>query len=84
MIGNYNNGLFQGKWIYYDVYGNIVGAGNYDHGTGVLKSWWGNGNIQREIPYSNNLKHGAEKIYNADGELIEVLFYDKGVELENP
>ena len=67
--GQYIDGLFDGKWVYYDVYGKVVGVGNFTNGTGVQKGWWPNGNIKREIPYLNNQKHGIEKWYDEDGKL---------------
>jgi len=79
MTGSYYKGLFQGRWVYYDVYGNIVGSANYDKGNGVLKGWWPNGKLKREINYKNNLKHGPEKHFDAEGKLEKLLIYNDGV-----
>ncbi len=79
MTGSYDKGLFQGRWMYYDLYGNIVGSANYDKGNGVLKGWWPNGNLKREINYKNNLKHGQEKHFNTEGNLEKLLIYSNGV-----
>ena len=78
--GQYRNGLFDGKWVYYNPDGGLVGVGNYDLGTGVQKGWWPNGNLKREIHYRNNVKHGVESWYNEVGELIKQVNYLDGVE----
>jgi len=83
MTGTYKNGLFHGAWIYYDVYGNIVGSANYNEGNGLLKAWWPNGNIKREVNYKINLKNGAEKSFDSDGKLIEVLYFKDGVQIQD-
>ncbi len=36
----------------------------------------------REINYVNNLKHGTERWYDADGKLENIIFYDEGVIVE--
>lgn len=81
MTGSYKNGLFHGVWVYYDVYGNVVGSANYNEGTGLLKAWWPNGNIKREVNYKNNQKNGAEKSFDSEGKLIEVLYFENGVKI---
>ncbi len=80
MTGAYKNGKYQGAWIYYDVYGNVVGSANYKEGTGLLKGWWPNGNIKREVNYKNNQKNGAEKSFDSDGKLIEILWFENGIQ----
>lgn len=76
--GKYSNGYFSGRWLYYNLAGEIVGTGNYIMGSGTQKAWYPNGNIMREINYQNNLKHGSEKWYTPEGQLEKVLFYDEG------
>ena len=68
-----------GRWIYYNLNGEVVGTGNYVKGSGIQKAWYPNGSIMREINYVNNLKQGAEKWYSPDGELEKVIFYEEGV-----
>jgi len=81
--GQYDHGLYTGQWVYHDVYGNILGVGNYEKGTGTQKAWYPNGVLQREISYVKNVKHGAEKWYNTEGELEKVIYYSNG-EAINP
>ncbi len=77
--GRYDKGYFTGQWVYHNVYGTVIGVGNYKNGTGTQKAWYPNGALQREISYVRNLKHGAEKIYNMDGLLESVVYYSDGM-----
>ena len=77
--GNYDHGLFSGRWLYYNQSGEIIGTGNYVKGNGLQKAWYPNGSIMREIEYINNLKHGYEKWYDIDGNLESVTFYEEGL-----
>jgi len=36
----------------------------------------------REINYVNNLKHGAEQWYNAEGNIDNVIYYEEGQVVE--
>ncbi|MEJ2594325.1 MAG: hypothetical protein P8100_04205 [bacterium] len=80
--GAYVKGLFDGQWLYYDANGNVVGIGNFEKGSGLQKGWWPNGNLKREINYRQNVKHGTEKWYDEQGELINTIEYTMGVPLE--
>ncbi len=82
--GEYVDGLFQGRWIYYDNRGKIVGMGEFDHGSGIQKAWWPNGELKREVSYVNNLKNGADKWYRPDGKLEKVIYFEDGMEVEIP
>lgn len=73
--GQYHKGLFTGQWIYHDIFGNIIGVGNFENGNGLQKAWYPNGNLQREISYKNNLKDGNERWFNAQGELEKEIKY---------
>jgi antitoxin component YwqK of YwqJK toxin-antitoxin module len=76
--GQYDKGYFDGQWVYHDIYGNVIGVGNYEKGSGTQKAWYPNGVLQREISYVKNVKHGAEKWYDTDGKLEKVIFYADG------
>jgi len=65
--------MYQGRWVYYDANGNIIGVGNYDHGNGMQRAWWPNGKLKREVPYVNNEKKGEERFYNEEGKLEKVI-----------
>ncbi len=75
--GQYYKGLYDGKWLYYDTYGNIVGEGNYTSGSGEQKAWDAQGNLIRRIQYKNNKKHGKEIFYK-QGEIMKVIRYKNG------
>ncbi len=81
--GSYVGGYFSGQWLYYNLSGEIIGTGNYTMGSGIQKAWHPNGELMREITYVNNLKHGTEKWYNAEGVLEKVLYYKEGVLSDN-
>ncbi len=76
--GSYIDGLFDGKWIYYDDSGNVVGIGIYNRGTGSQKTWHSNGQLKHIINYKDNLKQGKEIWYNPDGTIQKVIKYDEG------
>ncbi len=69
--GNYNFGQYDSLWNYYDKYGRIVGEAEFINGTGELKSYFPNGNIQRITPYIKSEKSGTEKHFNKSGELLK-------------
>jgi uncharacterized protein len=68
--GGYYMGLWDGKWEYYDDKGLLVGEGNFVKGTGILKGYYWNGRLKREVHYLNNQKDGTETWYKEDG-LVE-------------
>lgn len=80
--GSYKSGLFNGRWMYYEVTGQIVGVGNFEQGSGIQKAWWPNGNLKREVHYKDNLKHGEERIYNAEEKLEKMIVYREGIEID--
>lgn len=65
--GGYYMGLWDGKWEYYDDKGILVGEGNFVKGTGILKGYYWNGRLKREVHYVNNQKDGSEKWYKENG-----------------
>lgn len=77
--GHYAKGFFTGRWVYYNMSGHVIGTGNFEHGTGIQKSWWPNGKPQRVIHYKDNLKHGEERWYDENGKLERVLVFENGV-----
>lgn len=80
--GQNNNGLFDGKWTYYNNQGKIIGEGEFSMGTGVLKGYDDDGNLTRTVEYMNNKKHGKEQMFDAKGNLVEVRTYKDGFLLE--
>ena len=45
----------------------------------VVKKYWSNNNLKREIPYKEGLKHGLECEYNRLGVLIASVEYCEGL-----
>ena len=76
--GQYSNGLFDGKWTYFDQFGRIVGEGDFNKGSGSQTAFFSNGKKKQVIHYKNNQKHGREEFYNADGSLSKVNIYKNG------
>ncbi|MFC2106732.1 toxin-antitoxin system YwqK family antitoxin [Bacteroidota bacterium] len=74
--GYYNKGLYDGKWIYRDTYGNIVGIGDFKKGSGTQTGYNSLGNIIRRVNYKNNKKEGKEYYYDNTGELVKVIVYE--------
>ena len=46
---------------------------------GVSKTYTRRGEVQNEIGYKNNKKHGAMKVYNRKGKLMLHVVYKNGV-----
>jgi antitoxin component YwqK of YwqJK toxin-antitoxin module len=65
--GAYNMGMWDGKWDYYDDKGVLVGEGNFVKGRGILKGYYLNGHVKREVHYVNNQKDGSETWYKENG-----------------
>ena len=76
--GQYQDGMFNGRWIYYEDDGTIIGIGQYTMGTGKQKAWYRNGGLLREINYRDNEKHGQEIWYNADETISKIHHYEYG------
>jgi uncharacterized protein len=73
--GGYYMGLWEGKWEYYDDKGLLVGEGNFVKGTGILKGYYWNGRLKREVQYVNNQKDGTETWYKENGLLEKKLVF---------
>lgn len=73
--GNYHKGFFEGKWTYYSPAGLVVGDGIFKQGKGILTGYDLPGNKLREVQYENNLRNGAEKWFDRQGNVVKVLFY---------
>ncbi len=76
--GRYKEGLYDGKWEYFDEQGMKAGEATFTEGSGVMTGYHKNGRISREVSYRNNLKHGRERIWSPEGELIEQIIYTEG------
>lgn len=74
--GEFVNGLFDGTWLYFDDYGELIGEGKYKAGSGVQRFWNRDGSLRSRTTYVNNLKHGKEYHYTTDGSLDYVVEYE--------
>jgi antitoxin component YwqK of YwqJK toxin-antitoxin module len=74
--GQYDKGRFDGRWIYYEDDGYIIGIGEFNKGTGKQRAWYRNGTLKREVNYTDNQKNGREIWYNADGTVSQILTYE--------
>lgn len=64
-IGNYNKGLLYGKYIEYDLEGNITIICNYNNGVlNGIYSEYKDGKIYSDINYENGLKNGIKNYYH--------------------
>lgn len=76
--GHYLDGKFTKKWLYYNSEGNIVGIGNFDHGSGIQQGFYSNGKLKRAVRYKDNLKDGEEIEYDIRGDVTAIRVYRKG------
>lgn len=76
--GGYLKGMYHGLWEYYDERGLKVGEGNFDKGNGILKGFYWNGKLKREVSYINNEKDGKEIFYSENGEMEKMVEYKAG------
>ena len=81
--GNYNHGLYAGRWFYYDEMGLLVGKGDFTKGNGLLTGFDSYGRRTREVPFKNNERNGDEKWYASDGKVVKVLTYQNGKLLQS-
>ncbi|MCX6248881.1 MAG: hypothetical protein NTW10_14235 [Bacteroidetes bacterium] len=73
--GQYLNGFFAGKWFYFNFNGDIVGEGQFTHGTGNQRSFFPDGKVSHDVPYKNNLKDGEEIEYDPSGKVSSVKIF---------
>lgn len=78
IAGEFIEGLYDGTWLYYGDYGDLVGEGKYVAGSGIQRFWYPNGSVRSRTTYVNNLKHGTEYIYTPSGELDYTIEYEYG------
>jgi antitoxin component YwqK of YwqJK toxin-antitoxin module len=77
--GNYLNGYFDGEWKYYDRFGKLIATANFNHGSGIKKSWNSDGKIAMTTEYRDNLIHGTVRMYNT-GEIVSERIVQPGEE----
>lgn len=76
--GNYENGKWDGRWIYWDDLGNVIGSGEFEDGSGMIRYWNTSGVLIKQVPVVDNEKHGAETHWDDDGNKVLEVFYEHG------
>ena len=77
--GKYENGVYQGNWIFYHLSGNVQQTGYYDKGVpnGTWKTYDTNGYLVEEGSYRDGQPDGLWKFYD-HGTLTMYGHYSKG------
>lgn len=84
--GSYNDqGNRQGKWIWYDLSGEIREYAHYQNGLleGENKAYFSNGRIRSITGYTNDNLEGEYRLYNEKGALMQKKVFKNG-ELNGP
>ncbi|HLP56297.1 MAG TPA: tetratricopeptide repeat protein [Fluviicola sp.] len=70
----------EGKWNYFDQYGNPASSMTYKNGlvTDTLTRYFSNGQVQSICLYENDVPNGLYLEYNESGILIKEGFYNNG------
>jgi hypothetical protein len=71
--GQFNSGLKEGEWKYWNAKGYYTKIVQYKQGFkhGTEKLFYNNGNVKATYEFENNLKQGEYVLYNESVELIE-------------
>jgi antitoxin component YwqK of YwqJK toxin-antitoxin module len=75
--GQYQQGFFSGKWLYFNVGGDIVGDGKFIHGTGKQRSYYPDGMVRHEVHFKDNLKEGEDTEYDETGKITSLKIYSR-------
>jgi len=73
--GQYLHGFYTEKWLYFDFSGDIIGEGQFTHGTGKQRSFYPNGKVSHEVHYKDNLKDGEEIEYDLTGMVTSIKIF---------
>lgn len=76
----WRNGKQEGNYEVFFKNGKPYMQCKYSNGkrNGLCLSYFNNGRVEMEAHYNNNLRHNEWKFYNASGEFLYSLIYDKG------
>lgn len=81
--GNYENGFFEGRWLFYDGFDHVIGEAVFSKGDGTMKTYDLDGNIVGITEFRNNKKHGKETFYSTDGKQVRTVYYEDGEPVGN-
>jgi antitoxin component YwqK of YwqJK toxin-antitoxin module len=73
--GQYLQGFYSGKWLYFEFNGDVIGEGQFTHGTGKQTSFYPDGKVSHEVHFKDNLKDGEETEYDQRGIIISKKLY---------
>ena len=73
--GQYLQGFYTGKWLYFDFSGDVVGEGQFIHGTGKERSFYPNGKVSHEVHFKDNLKDGEEMDYDLSDNVTSIKIF---------
>ncbi len=81
-IARYLNGREHGSWKKFYENGTLKEMRTFENGkkTGVLTSWWPNGNKQMVYRFNNDEYHGTCREWNEKGSLVKEMNYTMGYE----
>jgi antitoxin component YwqK of YwqJK toxin-antitoxin module len=75
--GQYLRGFFSGKWLYFDFSGDVIGVGQFTHGTGTQRSFSPDGIVSHEVHFKDNLKDGEEIEYDQRGKVTFIKIFSR-------
>lgn len=73
--GQYLKDFYTGKWLYFDFSGDIIGEGQFTHGTGKQCSFYPDGKVSHGVHYKDNLKNGEEIEYDLTGKVTSIKLF---------
>jgi antitoxin component YwqK of YwqJK toxin-antitoxin module len=78
LCGRFAMGQYDSVWNYYDDKGLLVGKGDFVKGNGVLRGFFWNGKLKREINYKNSVKDGIDTWYFQNGQIERQILFSEG------
>ena len=73
--GQYLKGFYTGRWFFYNFGGDLVGNGQFTHGTGKEDSFFSDGKVSHEVHFKDNLKEGEELEYDSTGRVTSIKIF---------
>lgn len=73
-----DNGLKHGVVKTWNKDGKLLGECHFEHGTGLLKTWYDNSQLKSETYYACGNQCGRSRMWWEDGSLMNVCYYIEG------
>lgn len=80
--GLYADDMMDGSWLIFYPDGSLAARAQYEKGSGKQTCYNNEGCIIMEVEYVDNLKHGREIHYAANGSVLQVVNYERGKKVE--